>query len=133
LRAIRALWTEEEAEFHGEFVDFDPVFSWPKPVRQPHPPIYVSGSERTFARIAELGDGWFALRFHDVGAMMRQVNEKAGRDVPVTVFDSEHDPGKLARLAELGVERVLLELPSRPEAESLRELDRRAKLVTSFG
>jgi alkanesulfonate monooxygenase SsuD/methylene tetrahydromethanopterin reductase-like flavin-dependent oxidoreductase (luciferase family) len=85
LRAILALWTEEQAEYHGDFVDFDPVFCWPKPVRRPHPPIIVGGGERTFACIAEVG-----------------------------------------------AERVLLELPTLPEADSLRELDRRAQLVASF-
>jgi probable F420-dependent oxidoreductase len=132
LRAIRALWTDEQAEFHGEFVDFDPVFSWPKPVREPYPPIYIGGGAGGFARIAEVGDGWLALPFHDIGPMLKQLREKAGRDVPVTVFDIEHDPAKLAEYAELGAERVLLELPTMPEAESLRELDRCAELAAGI-
>jgi probable F420-dependent oxidoreductase len=132
LKAIRALWTEEEAEFHGRFVDFDPVFAWPKPVREPHPPIYVGGGAAAFDRIAEVGDGWLALPFHDVAQMREQLREKAGRDVPVTVLDIAHDPAKLASLAETGVERVLLELPTMPRDESLRELDRCAKLVADI-
>jgi len=132
LKAIRALWADEQAEFHGEFVDFDPVFSWPKPVRKPHPPIYIGGGAAGFDRIAEVGDGWLALPFHDVGPMLKQLREKAGWDVPVTVLDIEHDPGKLTELAEVGVQRVLLELPTMPEAESLRELDRCAKLIAAI-
>ena len=59
LRAIIALWIQEKPEFHGDFVDFDPVHSWPKPLQRPHPPIYVGGSsERTFARLAEYGSAW---------------------------------------------------------------------------
>ena len=133
LRAIRALWTEEQAEFHGDFVDFDPVYCWPKPVREPHPPIYVGGGAAAFDRIAQVGDGWFALPFHDVGPMLKQLRDKAGWEVPVTVFDIEHDPAKLAGYAEAGAERVLLELPTLPEAEALRELDRRAKLIADLG
>ena len=132
LKAIRALWADEQAEFHGEFVGFDPVFSWPKPVRKPHPPIYIGGGAAGFDRIAEVGDGWLALPFHDVGPMLEQLREKAGWDVPVTVLDIEHDPGKLTELAEVGVQRVLLELPTMPEAESLHELDRCAKLIADI-
>ena len=132
LQAVLALWTEEQAEFHGDFVDFDPVFCWPKPVRRPHPPIIVGGGERTFACIAEVGAGWFALPFHDLGPMMKKLRAKAAREVPVTVLDVNHDPGRLSECAEVGAERVLLELPTRPEADSLRELDRRAQLVASF-
>jgi probable F420-dependent oxidoreductase len=132
LQAIRALWIQEQAEFHGEFVGFDPVFSWPKPVRKPHPPIYLGGGERAFESIAEVGAGWFALPFHDLGPMMNKLCDKAGWNVPVTVFDIKHDPARLAECAELGAERVLLERPTLPETESLRELDRRAQLVVSF-
>lgn len=133
LRAIRALWAEERAEFHGDFVDFDPVFSWPKPVRDPHPPIYVGGGAAGFPRIAEVGDGWLALPFHDVGPMLKQLRDKAGRDVPVTVLDIKHDPAKLAEYAEAGAERVLLEVATMPEDETLRELDRCAKLIADIG
>jgi hypothetical protein len=79
-----------------------------------------------------VGDGWLALPFHDVGPMLGQLHEKAGRDVPVTVLDIEHDPGELTRLAEVGAERVLLEPPTMPEAESMRELDRCAKLIADI-
>ena len=132
LKAIRARWADEQAEFHGEFVGFDPVFSWPKPVRKPHPPIYIGGGAAGVDRIAEVGDGWLALPFHDVGPMLEQLREKAGWDVPVTVLDIEHNPGKLTELAELGAQRVLLELPTMPEAESLHKLDRCAKLIAGI-
>ena len=62
IRAIIKLWTEEEAGFHGELVSFDPIYSWPKPVQLPHPPIYVGGvSERAFARLAEYGQAWMPI------------------------------------------------------------------------
>jgi hypothetical protein len=93
----------------------------------------LAHTRSSFARINEVGDGWFALPFHDVGPTMNELREKTGRDVPVTVFDIEHHRGKLTRLAALGAERVLLELPTLPETESLHELDRRAKLTANVG
>jgi hypothetical protein len=84
----------------------------------------VGGGERTFACIAEVGAGWFALPFHDLGPMMKKLRAKAAREVPVTVLDVNHDPGGLTECAEVGAERVLLELPTLPDADSLRELDR---------
>jgi alkanesulfonate monooxygenase SsuD/methylene tetrahydromethanopterin reductase-like flavin-dependent oxidoreductase (luciferase family) len=59
LAAIKEIWTKDEAEFHGTYVDFDPVFCWPKPVQRPHPPVYIGGDgEAALARVAAHGDGW---------------------------------------------------------------------------
>lgn len=125
LRAIRALWTEEQAQFHGEFVDFDPVYSWPKPVRKPHPPIYVGGGEAAFGRVVEFGDMWLAngVPPGDLGPQMERLRARAGREVPVTVFDATDDADDIAAYAELGVERLLFELPTDAEAPTLRRLD----------
>lgn len=60
VQAMRAIWTDDEAEYHGEFVDFAPIWSWPKPVQRPHPPILVGGNgPRTEDRVLDFGDGWF--------------------------------------------------------------------------
>jgi alkanesulfonate monooxygenase SsuD/methylene tetrahydromethanopterin reductase-like flavin-dependent oxidoreductase (luciferase family) len=60
IRAIKSIWAEEEAEFHGEFVVFDPISSWPKPVQQAHPPILIGGWARSpLDRVLACGDGWF--------------------------------------------------------------------------
>lgn len=48
---MKEIWHHDKAEFHGEFVDFDPIYSWPKPVQRPHPPVYVGGGEKAFARV----------------------------------------------------------------------------------
>ncbi|MFF3559450.1 LLM class F420-dependent oxidoreductase [Streptomyces sp. NPDC002574] len=126
MRAMIRLWTEEKAEFHGEFVDFDPVYSWPKPVQRPHPPIYVGGGEGAFARIAEYGTSWLALggRPDRLADQMGQLRRTARRDVPVTVSGTR--PEDLQGYAEAGVERVLFRLPTLPESEALRELDKLA-------
>ncbi|MEU3185068.1 LLM class F420-dependent oxidoreductase [Streptomyces sp. NPDC006923] len=131
LRAILSLWTEEKAEFHGEFVDFDPVYLWPKPVQKPHPPVYVGGGEGAFRRVAEFGDAWLVSKVPPdrLGPQMRRLRETAGRDVPVTVYWAPPDPEDTAAYSRLGVERILFSLPAMPEAETFRELDEMAAVM----
>jgi probable F420-dependent oxidoreductase len=125
LSVIRALWTQDKAEFHGEFIDLDPVYCWPKPVQRPHPPIYVGGGRRAFHRVVEHGDAWLANSMPPaaLGPLMKQLRESAGRDVPVTVFGASRTPDDIAAYERLGVERLLFALGTRPEAETLRRLD----------
>lgn len=134
LAAIRELWTKEKAEFHGEFVNFDPVYSWPKPVQQPHPPIYVGGGEAAFGRVARLGDAWLANRVEpdELAPQMERLRAEAGREVPVTMYAAPDDPKRIEAYARLGVERLLFYLPTTPEAESLAELDRLAETAARF-
>lgn len=140
LEAIRELWTKEKAEYHGEFVDFDPVYQWPKPVQRPHPPIYVGGGEAAFPRVAALGDGWLpgGLPPDALGPRIERLRQVAGREVPVTVYGVPGAPGApdtpeaLEGYRRLGVERVLLYLPTRPEGETLARLDAMAPLVERF-
>src|ERR1700755_447745 len=61
LRAMIEIWTREKSEFHGEFVDFDPIYAWPKPVAKPYPPLYLGGGPARFPRIAPLHAGWLAM------------------------------------------------------------------------
>src|SRR5574340_348997 len=59
LAALKQIWTKDEAEFHGKYIDFDPIYSWPKPVRKPHPPIYIGGeSPAALERLLKFGDAW---------------------------------------------------------------------------
>lgn len=134
LRAIRELWTQEKAEFHGEFVDFDPVYSWPKPVQRPHPPIYVGGGEGAFPRVAALGDAWLAngVPPGQLGPQIARMRNTAGRDVPVTVYGVPADPAVIEEYARLDVERLLFSLPTVPEAETLTHLDRFAEVAGCF-
>ena len=125
IRAMIEIWTKDAAEFHGRYVDFDPIGAWPKPLQKPYPPIYVGGGRPSFDRIAEFGDAWLAngLAPDELGPMMGELPEVAGRDVPVTVFNASGEPEDLEAYAKLGVERVLLALPTLPEAEALDHLD----------
>lgn len=125
VRAMRRIWTEELAEFHGEFVDFDPVYAWPKPVQQPHPPIYVGGeSERAIARVAEYGQGWLPRSgTKNLAESIGRVRDLAGWRVPVALYAAPADAREIDKFAEAGVDRLLFLLPTRPRDESLRRLD----------
>ncbi|MFD9209581.1 LLM class F420-dependent oxidoreductase [Streptomyces sioyaensis] len=134
LRAIRELWTAEKAEFHGEFVDFDAVYSWPKPVQRPHPPLYVGGGEGAFPRVAALGDAWLAISGppEDLGQQIERMRSVAGRNVPVTVYAVPNNPEIIDQYTQLDVERLLFYLPTKPEAETLPYLDQLADLARRF-
>jgi probable F420-dependent oxidoreductase len=132
LAALREIWTKEQAEFHGEHVNFDPIFAWPKPVQQPLP-IYVGGeSKAALDRLAKYGDAWLP-RAQTTAQELNEVRgwlaDQGRVDVPVTIFGASRDQGALAGYVEGGVDRVTLFLPTRPEAETLAELDELAKWV----
>jgi probable F420-dependent oxidoreductase len=132
IQAMIEIWTKDEPEFHGEYVDFDPIGLWPKPVQTPYPPIYVGGGSQAFQRIAQFGDAWLAngLPPGELEPMMGELREVAKRDVPVTVFNASSEPEDLEAYARLGVERVLLGLPTLPEGETLEYLDHLAGVAT---
>ena len=138
VRAMKALWTEDEAAFHGDFVDFDPVWSYPKPVQRPHPPLYLGGeSIHTMRRVVDFCDGWLprARGGFDLAAgvsRLREVAAEAGREmsgIGVTVFGAKPAANALASYAEAGAERALILLPSEPRDDVLRRLDTYAAFI----
>ena len=133
IRAMIEIWTKDEAEFHGHYVDFDPIVAWPKPVQKPYPPIYVGGGRQAFDRIAEFGDAWLPNRMSPgkLEPMLSELREVAGRDVPVTVYGASSEPEDVEAYARLGVERVLLGLPTLPAGETLDYLDSLAGVVAA--
>ncbi|MHA6798887.1 LLM class F420-dependent oxidoreductase [Bounagaea algeriensis] len=134
IRAMRAIWTEEQAEFHGEHVDFDPIYAWPKPVQNPHPPIYVGGeSERSVERVAEYGGGWLPRGgTADLGDRVAKVRDRAGWRVPVSVYGAPADRATLEEYAAAGVDEALLALPTEPQDASLRRLDELAEVKSGL-
>ena len=134
IRAMIEMWTKEAPEFHGRFVDFDPIGIWPKPVQKPYPPIYVGGGRGALERVARFGDAWLAngLAPEELEPMLGELREVAGRDVPTTVFNASSDPEDLEEYRQLGVERVLLDLPTLPESETLQRLDELSEIVTEI-
>lgn len=131
IRAMREIWTQDEAEFHGRHVDFDPIQSWPKPVQRPHPPIYVGGeSERSVERVVEYGGGWLP-RGHteNLGTRVADVRERAGWRVPVSVYSAQADAVSIDQYTAADVDRLLFRLPTVPRDDSLRILDEFAALI----
>lgn len=130
LQAMRRLWTEEQAEFHGTHVEFDPVFSWPKPAQQPHPPIYIGGeSAAAESRVVELGNGWLPRAgTPNLEDQIARVRDRAGWRVPVTLFSAPSDIDVDAH-ARAGVDRIAFRLPTLPEDETLGHLDKLAQVI----
>ena len=136
--AMKEIWTKDEAEFHGELVNFDPIWSWPKPAQRPHPPILLGGeTDHTLKRVAEFCDGWFprATATFDPKVMRARLDgaaKAAGRDpktLQMTVFRAPADAQRLKPYRDAGVDRVLLEVPDLTRDEILAALDRFAALV----
>jgi probable F420-dependent oxidoreductase len=135
--AMQRLWADDEAGFDGEHVRFEPSWSWPKPVQRPWPPVLLGGAGGPvlFRHIAEYCDGWIPIGGAGVRSqlpVLRQLFEEAGRD-PATLrivpFGTTPDPGKLEYYASLGIDEVVLRLPSRGADDVLRRLDEFAGLV----
>ena len=137
-RAMKVIWTEEEPEFHGEFVDFDPIWSYPKPVQRPNPPILVGGeTDHTLRRVVDWADGWFPRGrggFDPAEGMARlkAIADEAGRamdTIDVSLFGAPPNREALDRAEEAGVTRAILALPSNDRDDVLRRLDRHAGLL----
>jgi len=138
--AMKALWTQEEASFHGEFVNFDPVWSYPKPAQRPHPPILLGGeSDYTLRRIVEYCDGWIPRPVGDFTAKgaierLRRMAESKGRDpksLMISVFRAPADKRALAEYRQAGIDESLLEIPDLGRDEILQLLDRYAPLAAA--
>jgi probable F420-dependent oxidoreductase len=138
VEAMRRIWTTDEAEYHGKFVDFDPIWSYPKPVQSPLP-VLVGGMGPTVEdRVLAFGDGWLAecVTPDEVDGFAARVDKlqlratDAGRErIPVSMFDASTEDGMPERYAAAGVDRCLFQLPDGDPAEITRELDRLAERI----
>jgi probable F420-dependent oxidoreductase len=135
IEAIKELWTNEPAEYHGKFVDFPPAYSRPKPVRQPHPPLFIGGnSDATVKRVIRHDAGWIstALPVEQLTKRVDQLRDGAGRKVPLAMFGTPNDRAYWDATQELGFDQLALILPTRPLDESLRVLDTYAAAVDGY-
>jgi probable F420-dependent oxidoreductase len=139
VRAMKQIWTQETTSYDGPFVKFEPMWSYPKPVQKPNPPVLWGGETiHTLRRVVEIGDGWLPRTRggYDVVAGMaqlRELAERAGKSmdtIDVSVFGAPSDQAELDRLAAAGVTRALLSLPSKGRDEVLPVLDQYAVLAT---
>ena len=141
IAVLKTIWTEEAAEFHGEFHSFDPIACGPKPTQKPYPPIIVGGNIPYGARRAiEYGDEWFPFdaALGDVGEAVRTFRamaEDAGRnpdDIPISLVVANPDPERLASYRDAGIHRVVLQLATLAEGEAIARLDQFAQLMTAL-
>ncbi len=144
VEAMKAIWTQDEPEYHGKYVDFDPMWSWPKPVQEPHPPILVGGNGRTVAeRVLAYGDEWYPNRLGDhdkfiarIVKMRRRAREEAGREIGVTLQLAPLEPEGIEEFEQAGVHRSLWYLPSagsRRGREGVRPLHGGEGLLRGLG
>ena len=136
--AMREIWTKEAAELHGEYVNFDPIWSYPKPVQKPHPPVLLGGeSAHTLQRVVDFCDGWFP-RGRNAEAILPGLADlkgraaKAGRDpatISVSVFAAKAERATLDEYTSAGITRAIFRLPSEGRDAVLPLLDQYAKLI----
>lgn len=140
--AMKEIWTNDEAEFHGEFVNFDKMWSYPKPVQQPHPPIIMGGDgATTFDRVVEYCDGWMPIggrasqgpSLSEKIALLKRQAEEAGRDpasISISTFGTPPDPDLIHRMEAAGVDRVVFGLPSEERDTVLPIIDECTKFIS---
>jgi probable F420-dependent oxidoreductase len=119
IEAMKAIWTSDEATYGGRHVNFDRIWSWPKPVQQPHPPILVGGNgPRVLDRVLAYGDEWMPNRVQDdemierLGVLAARAREAGRSPVPVTVMGLMRDPTRIERLERAGMHRGVFWVPS---------------------
>ena len=132
--AMKAIWTQDEASYSGEFVQFDHIWSWPKPAQRPHPPVLVGGEGPTvFDRVLAFGDAWMP-NYAPAGLLERAAELKAKADRPISlqVMGIPADPRALAAYSAAGFDRALHWLPSAGRGPVERALDAWESAIAEF-
>ena len=128
MAAMQRIWTSDKAEYHGEFVRFDPIYSWPKPLQNPRPTVLVGGDHpNVFDRVMAFGDGWMPGHHDDMGLFRARVSELQER-AAVSGRGRMEINVVLARLDRLddyvaaGVDRIVVMLPTGAERKFLKDV-----------
>jgi len=122
VEAMKAIWANDEGGYHGQLVDFDPIWQWPKPLQSPFP-VYVGGNgPRVEDRVLRYGDGWMPnmKEIETLKPRIDALRERAGTHVPVTYYGATEET--IPALADAGVDRALIVLESGPEDEVLASI-----------
>lgn len=136
--AMKELWTTEKSEFHGAYYDFPPVYLFPSPSRQPHPPVLLGGnSEKVFSRIVEWGDGWIPIdvspeRIRQGRTEITKLAESKGQDPKsfhISVVGVSPEKEEIDKYEKAGADRVILSLPELNQEDTLSYLQRISKVV----
>lgn len=143
IEAMQAIWTQDEASYDGEFVKFDSIWSWPKPVQKPYPPIFVGGdAPGTFKRVLRYGDGWipmlaeqnnsFDLKTERMAELAGLAKDSGHAPYPITTFGTPRDPDAIAALTKAGVTRCIFGLKAAPAEDVLPRLDKIAGFIETL-
>ena len=140
IEAMQAIWANDEGEYHGELIDFDPIWQWPKPVQDPHPPVIIGGDgPTTLKRVARYGDGWMPIdgrNRDDFAPAIAELNDLAAEQgrgpVTVSLFGSGPNPARIEKHAKAGVDRIVFLVPPAPADVVLPVLEARARLAEQF-
>jgi probable F420-dependent oxidoreductase len=140
VEAMKAIWTEDEAAYHGRYVDFDPIWCWPKPLQRPHPPVLVGGNGRgVLERVLAFGDEWMPNRVGDDEELrarieqLRRAGEEAGRGpIPTTLCNTPREPELLEGFEAAGVHRAVFWLAQGDMGDTERRLDRYAEVMEAY-
>lgn len=141
IEAMKAIWSQEAAEYHGEFVNFDPIWCYPKPLQKPHPPIVLGTlSAKGLNRAVNYCDGWIPVggTVQDMPAAIRELHalaKQAGRqpkDLPVSIFGAPGEEAALRKYQEMGIDRTVFFAPSAGKDTVLPLLDKYAAFIPKF-
>ena len=135
VEAIKTIWTQDVAEYHGDMVNFGPMWSWPKPVQNPHPPVILGGSgPGILERVVRYADGWMPNR-GDVIERIPELQERAkaaGRaPIPVSYYPRA-GAAEIERLAKAGVERLIYYVPPDGRDPALKKLEELGEMVRPY-
>lgn len=135
VEAMKAIWSDDVAEYHGEMVDFGPMWSYPKPVQQPHPPIVLGGSgPKILERVIRYADGWMPNRgqvLERIPALQRMAKDAGRERIPVTYYPRAIAE-EIARCAEAGVDRCIWYVPPDGRDAALKKLDELGKMIRPY-
>ena len=138
--AMKEIWTKDEAEFHGQYVNFDPIWAWPKPAQKPHPPVIMGGDgPKAIEGLLDYCEEWLPRPgrsgepfAESVAKVQRQAAEAGRGPIPMSVFGAQPEPKAFEEYQQLGARRCLMRLPSAPSEEVLPILKKHAEAVRSY-
>jgi alkanesulfonate monooxygenase SsuD/methylene tetrahydromethanopterin reductase-like flavin-dependent oxidoreductase (luciferase family) len=133
MQAMQAIWTNDEASFHGNHVNFDRITSWPKPVQRPYPPVLLGGNgPKVLDRVLTYADGWLPNIEDNLGARVAELHRRAAEEgkprMRVSYFGADRDAGAVERLTTAGVDEIQFYLPSADAGTVEKTLDEIAAL-----
>ena len=140
--AMKEIWTKEEAEFHGKYIDFPPIICNPKPAQDPHPPVLLGGNAKNvLKRVVKWGDGWLPIRLSPEDILKAQqellklcdTEDRDPSTIQITMHSLPPDKELISRFEEIGVDRVLVGVASATQEEIFEELEVIAESILVHG